>query len=426
MPRMKILHLSKMDTGGGAADGFVRIHQALLGQAVESVAYVLKQRRRDVPMVAAKGLLSPWQMLIWCLGRALAKVKRFGVKPVGVYDFDAEANFPAEPIIRHARARSAKWDLVLVHWSGGFVRPEAVREIALALGAKVALWQVDMAHATGGCHYPPQACDRYMQGCGRCPLIASNEEADISSAQAAHRQQIWESVGAVVLAPSSWSATNAMRSSVLRSLPSRTFPIPLDLGVLNAVRDQQEAREKLGLPKDRRILLVRALSPSIPYKSFGIFQSARAELDAQGVSLHVLAIGERGHMPPGLKNITYTDLGPVKGDASLAEVYRASDFFVSCSIQDAGPMMIGEAMACGRPSVAYPIGMAPDLMRHGKNGFLVEPIGDVAGLAAAIRNFVEMPKEDLKVQWKNAAEDAERLFSGVQFKLKIGEAIASA
>ena len=136
-PRMKILHLSKMDTGGGAADGFVRIHQALLGQGVESVAYVLKQKRRDVPMVAAKGLLNPWQKLVWGLGRAIAKVKRFGVKPVGVYDFDAEANFPAEPIIRHARARSAKWDLVLVHWSGGFVRPETVREIAQALSPRV-------------------------------------------------------------------------------------------------------------------------------------------------------------------------------------------------------------------------------------------------------------------------------------------------
>jgi hypothetical protein len=65
---MKILHLSKMDSGGGAADGFVRIHQALLGQGVESVAYVLKQRRQDVPMVAAKGLLNPWQKLVWGAG----------------------------------------------------------------------------------------------------------------------------------------------------------------------------------------------------------------------------------------------------------------------------------------------------------------------------------------------------------------------
>ena len=115
---MKILHLSKMDSGGGAADGFVRIHRALLGQGHDSVAYVIKQKRQDVPaMVDARRLLSPVQKLVWGLGRIWAKLSRLHLKPVGVYDFDGEANFPAEPIIRDARAHSAKWDLVVVHWA---------------------------------------------------------------------------------------------------------------------------------------------------------------------------------------------------------------------------------------------------------------------------------------------------------------------
>ena len=420
---MKILHLSKMDTGGGAADGFVRVHQALLGQGVESVAYVLKQKRRDVPMVAAKGLLNPWQKLVWGLGRAIAKVKRFGVKPVGVYDFDAEANFPAEPIIRHARARSVKWDLVLVHWSGGFVRPETVREIAQALGARVALWQVDMAHATGGCHYPPPECLSYRAGCGRCPLISSGDEKDVSSRQAYARQQVWENIGAVVLAPSSWSRTNAQESSILRKLPVHTFPIPLALNILNAEGSQLAARRRLGLPSDRRVVLVRALSPTLPYKSFGLFQAAITQLEALGVSLHVLTIGESGHMPNGLKNITITEMGLVKGDLALAEVYRACDFFVSCSVQDAGPMMIGEAMACGRPTIAYPIGIAPDLIDQGRNGTLVEPVGDVAALAAAIRAYAEMPAAELAARQQAAADSAGRIFSARYFAEQVQAAL---
>ena len=203
-----------------------------------------------------------------------------------------------------------------------------------------------------------------------------------------------------------------------------TFPIPLDLDILDTRRRQAEARAGLGLPQDRRILLVRALSPEIPYKSFGLFQAALVRLDAEGLRLHVLAIGERGHIPAGLRHVTYTDLGPVRGDAALAEVYRACDFFVSCSIQDAGPMMIGEAMACGRPSVAYPIGMAPDVIASGRNGLLVEPVGDVAGLAAAIRHYAEMPVQDLEEQWSAAARDGARIFSGARFTFKIGEALA--
>ncbi len=415
-----------MDSGGGAADGFVRIHRALLAEGHESVAYVIKQKRRDVPaMVDARGLLGPFEKLAWGLGRLWAKLSRLHLKPVGVYDFDAEANFPAEPIIRAARTRSEKWDLVLVHWSGAFVRPETIREIAAALGARVALWQVDMAHATGGCHYPPPDCNRFTCGCGRCPLISSNDNLDISALQASKRRQIWEDIDALVLAPSSWSADNAQRSSVLRKLKLHTFPIPLDLTVLNTSRDQSEARASLGLPSDCRIILVRALSPSIPYKSFGLFQAAISKLDDAGVRLHVLAIGERGYLPAGLKHITFTDLGIVKGDRALAEVYRACDFFVSCSVQDAGPMMIGEAMACGRPTVAYSIGLAPDLISHGRNGFLVEPVGDVAGLASAIRTYVEMSKELLEQHWATSAQEATRVFSGSHFALKVGDAIKS-
>ena len=410
---MKILHLSKMDTGGGAADGFVRIHQALLSQGVESVAYVLKQKRRDVPMVAAKGLLNPWQKLVWGLGRALAKVKRFGVKPVGVYDFDAEANFPAEPIIRHARARSAKWDLVLVHWSGGFVRPETIREIAQALGARVALWQVDMAHATGGCH-SNLGCQKYQTGCGACPLLSSSDPQDISSVQAARRAQLWKELDVAILAPSGWSARQAKESFTLGGRELRSFPIPLDLSALRTA-DMLSARQALGLPLEGRIVLVRALDPGLTYKGFGLFLEALRQLDDQGLDLHVAVIGDRGFLPGGFRHVTFTELGPQRGDAALARAYQAADFFVSPSTNETGPMMAGEAMACGRPFIAYPIGIAPDLVEQGRNGTLVEPVGDVAALAAAIRAYAEMPAAELAARQQAAADSAGRIFSARYF-----------
>ncbi len=410
---MKILHLSKMDTGGGAADGFVRIHQALLSQGVESVAYVLKQKRRDVPMVAAKGLLNPWQKLVWGLGRALAKVKRFGVKPVGVYDFDAEANFPAEPIIRHARARSAKWDLVLVHWSGGFVRPEAIREIAQALGARVALWQVDMAHATGGCH-SNLGCQKYQTGCGACPLLSSSDPQDISSVQAARRAQLWKELDVAILAPSGWSARQAKESFTLGGRELRSFPIPLDLSALRTA-DMLSARQALGLPVEGRIVLVRALDPGLTYKGFGLFLEALRQLDDQGVALHVAVIGDRGFLSGGFRHVTFTELGPQRGDAALARAYQAADFFVSPSTNETGPMMAGEAMACGRPLIAYPIGIAPDLVEQGRNGTLVEPVGDVAALAAAVRAYAEMPAAELAARQQAAADSAGRIFSARYF-----------
>jgi hypothetical protein len=395
----------------------------LLAEGHDSVAYVIKQKRHNVAaLVDARKLLGPLEKLAWGLGRAWAKLRRLHLKPVGVYDFDAEANFPAEPIIRDARARAEKWDLVLVHWSGAFVRPETIREIAGALGARVALWQVDMAHATGGCH-SNLGCLKYQTGCGACPLLASSDPQDVSSVQAARRARIWKELGAVVLAPSGWSARQAKESFTLRDLELRTFPIPLDLAMLKPTADQLTLRRELGLPAEGRIVLARALDPALTYKGFGLFLEALRRLDDQGVALHVAVIGDRGFMPGGFRHITTTELGPQRGDAALARAYQAADFFVSPSTNETGPMMAGEAMACGRPLVAYPIGIAPDLIEQGRNGTLVEPVGDVATLAAAIRAYAEMPAAELAARQQAAADSAGRVFSARYFAEQVQAAL---
>jgi glycosyltransferase involved in cell wall biosynthesis len=40
-----------------------------------------------------------------------------------------------------------------------------------------------------------------------------------------------------------------------------------------------------------------------------------------------------------------------------------------------------EAMACGTPVIAFPVGSAPEIVRHGESGFLVD---DEAEMAAAV------------------------------------------
>jgi glycosyltransferase involved in cell wall biosynthesis len=418
---MKILHLSKMDAGGGAADGFVRIHRALLSQGHDSVAYVIKKKRQDVQaMVDARRLLSPFQKLVWGLGRVWAKLSRLHLKPIGVYDFDAEANYPAGPIIRQARARSEQWDLVVVHWAGAFVTPATVGEIAQALGARVVLWQVDMAHVTGGCH-SNLGCSRYQTGCGACPLIGSKDDDDASSRQAANRRKTWSALGVVLLAPTEWSARQARDSWITGGLPSKVFPIPLDLEVLRPVADPREARTTLGLPPEARVLLVRGIDPALTYKGFGLLLEALRLLDTQGVALHVAVLGETGLMGTGWKHVTYTELGVRRGDAAIAVAYQSADFFVNPSTNDNGPMMVGEALVCGVPVVAYPVGLPSVPWADGMVGRVVEPIGDVPALAAALRAFAEMPTAELSAK-KHAAAAARPLYAASYFSEQLTSA----
>lgn len=421
---MRILHLCKMDAGGGAADGFMRIHAALVSQGVESTAYVMKKRRGAPGVVDASRLLGPLGAVSWLGRRFAAKLGRLGRGVDGVFDFDAEGVFPAEPIIEHARALSSEWDLVLVHWQGGYMAPLSVVRIAEALGAKVGLWQVDMAHMTGGCHYS-LACERYRVGCGRCPALGSVDEADVTRSQAERRADAWRKSGAIVFAQSHWSARKAGESHVLRGLRQAVLPIPLDLERLPQHVDQLQARQRLSLPADgRRVALVRTVDPRIKYKGFGIFQEALQKLDLAGVRLHVAGAGPAGFFPQGLRNVSYTDLGYLSGDEAMSVAYQAADFFVCPSIDDAGPMMIPEAMASGRAVLSTSVGIGPDLIVEGENGSLCGPPGDSEALYLGLRHYAGLPLDEIRRQGRAAAETRGKL-SRATFVLRLKEILAA-
>lgn len=420
---MRVLHLSKEDSGGGAAEGFIRIHRALLAEGCQSVAYVMRSRRREPYVIDASRLLGFGAASAWRLGRLAAKAGRLGRRVEGVYDFDAEAGFPAKQIIRDAQARADRWDFVVGHWTGGFLTPRAVVAIASAIGARIALWQVDMAHVTGGCH-SAQGCRRFTTGCGVCPLLYSANPDDVSRRQSIARRTAWEKVRPLILAQSRWSADQAAESHVLSGFQSVLLPIPPDFAIFNEKIDQAQARAELGLPSAKRILLVRALDPSISYKGFGIFQQAMKRLEMQGVPLHVVSFGQSGLLPASAGNVTYTELGPLRGDPALARAYRSADFFVSPAINETGPMTIAESLACGRPCVAFPVGIAPDLLVDGENGRLASPSGDVEALADAMREYAMMPMEELMRQGRAAARRAADVLSPARLADGLRRALA--
>ena len=51
-----------------------------------------------------------------------------------------------------------------------------------------------------------------------------------------------------------------------------------------------------------------------------------------------------------------------------------------------------EAMACGRPVVAFKVGGIPEVVIHGETGLLVPP-GDITGFAAALVELLRRPDE---------------------------------
>jgi len=104
----------------------------------------------------------------------------------------------------------------------------------------------------------------------------------------------------------------------------------------------------------------------------------RAEVRKTGVSDRVMFLGWRNDIP---------------------EIMQLLDVFVLPSLNEGMGRVLVEAMAAGKPIVASRAGGIPDLVRHGRNGFLVEA-GNVDDLSAAIKKLLsnkEMREEMGKV-----------------------------
>jgi glycosyltransferase involved in cell wall biosynthesis len=80
----------------------------------------------------------------------------------------------------------------------------------------------------------------------------------------------------------------------------------------------------------------------------------------------------------------------------------ASDVLVLPSHHEGVPMAILEAMAYGLPVIATPVGGIPDVIRHGREGLLVEA-GNRAALTAALARMVAEPGLRVSLGWEARA-----------------------
>jgi len=148
------------------------------------------------------------------------------------------------------------------------------------------------------------------------------------------------------------------------------IPNGLDLGLFSPA-GKGSAREALGLPQDKKIILFGSVnSTTDPNKGFHFLREAAELLAKRGWAGKVeLAVFDSfPHL--GLKT---RFLGSINDDTRLVLLYSSADVLVAPSIQENLSSTVMEAMACGTPCVAFDIGGMADLIDHGHNGYLASP-----------------------------------------------------
>lgn len=174
----------------------------------------------------------------------------------------------------------------------------------------------------------------------------------------------------------------------------RAIPNGCDASIFHP-RDRNEARAALGI--DANAELVVYVGRLVPEKGLRELLDAMATLAPQRPKLQLALVGE-GPMRAELDAKVAADstlrahLPGAQGPHEVARWMAASDLVTLPSYSEGHPNVLVEALACGRPVVATPVGGIPEVV-DADCGLLVAARDPVA-LAAGLRNALERQWDD--------------------------------
>ena len=267
-------------------------------------------------------------------------------------------------------------DVVYLHHVPRFLSSRHIRRLTLFYGCPVV--QVLHTHTpfTGGCNFT-LGCERFTEGCGRCPQLAFPADDDASRAIFQRKCDLLLDLPISFVAPSDETARLAQRSPLVNGRRVEVIPNPIDKRTFD-VGDRLEARRRFGIPAEATVLLASAFGFENYFKGPEYLLQALAELSTRSdpetrQSLFVLAVGEDGQELLGAQPFPGKAVGRLDDEDSVVSAYRAADVFVCSSRVETGPQTVPEALLCGTPVVSFPVGYTPDLVREGVTGYLAAP-----------------------------------------------------
>ncbi|MDP2188254.1 MAG: glycosyltransferase [Sphingobacteriaceae bacterium] len=384
---MKITLLSTSDQSGGAAIACMRLADALHDFGHE-VRLLVMEKRGNHPRVIE---VAPHRRKIDGLLKDIqyAWNKRFLIKP----GFGFSAN-PWWDHALHTHPTIQDADVLNLHWiNHGFIGLDALRKL-FAL-QKPMIWHMhDYWAFTGGCHYPG-SCTHFETGCGHCLALRKQGAQDLSRQQWLQKQALFQLNPPVLVGASAWLTQEAAKSALVQSTAAQAQHIcnPIDLTYYTAA-DKAAVRTAMGLSPHKKYVLFAAMNTADPRKGFNQLISALKTLEGELAQTTELLVAGKTN----LKLIADTSfkvhfLGALNQDG-MRNAYRAATAFVIPSLEENLPNTILESLACGTPVAGFEVGGIPEMVQHGRNGFLA-PVGDAAALGNAIRSTLLLSESSL-------------------------------
>ncbi|SDF04902.1 Glycosyltransferase involved in cell wall bisynthesis [Dyadobacter soli] len=357
-----VLQLSTFHWEGGAGVAAARLHQALRNAGTDSQLMV-SEISSPAPHTTA------WADASWKSRKAWGNfvLERLSFLP---YEKDKSVRFAFSPAVAgadiadHPLVKQAS--IIHLHWINfGFLSMKSLEKL-FALGKPIVWTLHDMWTFTGGCHYN-RGCERYLSHCCYCPYLKKPGEYDIAFTQFEKKQRLYQNTNLTLVSPSRWLDNLVQKAALTNGKPSRAIPNCIDTNFFKP-GDRIGARNALGLPADKRLLLFAGANTQDPRKGFTYFREAMQDPDLAGTEVMILGKGK----PENFKDmpVKVHFLGKISDSAQMVQAYNAADMLIVPSLEDNLPNTIMEAMACGTPAVGFDTGGIPEMIGHLESGFI--------------------------------------------------------
>ena len=251
---LRVVHLAQSDREGGANRAAFRLHSALRAAGVEFHVSLRPQARSSGDVVEAapdRGASQPPRLL-----HTSTRVRCAPIRAEARSRFRRSNSATAASMPPCWRAPTS----CALHWiAGAFLTPAQLARIGRPL-----VWRLsDQWPFTGGCHYSG-SCRRFESDCGRCPVLGSTQDADLSRRDFALGTGPIPIADLTIVAPSRWIANEARRSSLFGGTADRTHSRPGSISQCSSPRSAARRGARSGSRWTARSFCLARSAPRRP------------------------------------------------------------------------------------------------------------------------------------------------------------------
>ena len=362
---MKVLHISESDASGGAARAAYKLHRGLNDQGHRSRMLVGRKVTSDDDIRRLKRSLA-WRAADRAAGEVLDRLS------LQYLFYPSSFGVPRDAWFRDA-------DVVQLHnLHGSYFSFTALPVLSRR---RPTVWLLhDQWALTGHVAYSLD-CERWRTGCGSCPYLSEYPRLRHDTTAL-----LWRAKGAVyrrsrltLVVPSQWLLELVRASPLLGEFRSLRIPNGIDTSLFRPGA-RAEARRRLKLPDDRRVVFFAAADLEERRKGLHLLQEALRRMPEPPL----LVVAGNGHVDGKVET---RSLGAVTDEHVLVDAYRAADLFAIPTLADVLTQTAQESIACGTPCLSFDRGGVTEVVRHMETGYQAA-FGDVGELARGLETLL--------------------------------------